>query len=142
MLCSLTPPQSNDGSAGKEDTDSTGGIGIGDATTGKLSATKVPRSPAAAGTSLSGSGVISESDVGSLGSSSIDVPSPIPGATGAISGPSTNSSSERSITGIGSLFGTISLREYDDDDDDDVVLLGSSTKVPSLYVHVREECAI
>ncbi|KAI5675699.1 hypothetical protein M9H77_06649 [Catharanthus roseus] len=45
--------------------------------------------------------------------------------------PSTVSSSERSITGIGSLSGTISLREYEDDDDD-VVLLGSSTRVPSL----------
>ncbi|KAI5653150.1 hypothetical protein M9H77_30337 [Catharanthus roseus] len=56
---------------------------------------------------------------------------PIPGATGAIFGPSTNSSSERSITGIGSLSGTISLREYEDDDDN-VVLLGSSTRVPSL----------
>ncbi|KAI5654239.1 hypothetical protein M9H77_31426 [Catharanthus roseus] len=53
-------------------------------------------------------GVISESDMGSLGSSSVDIPSPIPDATGAISGPSTDSSLERSITGIGSLSGTIS----------------------------------
>ncbi|KAI5666564.1 hypothetical protein M9H77_16417 [Catharanthus roseus] len=75
--------------------------------------------------------VIFESDVGSLGSSSIDIPSPIRGATGAISGPSTDSSSERSLTGIGSLSGTISLRKYEDDDDD-IVLLGSSTMVPSL----------
>ncbi|KAI5654640.1 hypothetical protein M9H77_31827 [Catharanthus roseus] len=80
--------------------------------------------------------VISESDVGSLGSSSIDVPGPIPGATGAISGPSTDSSSERSITGIGSLSGMISLREYQDDDDD-VVLLGSSTRVPSLLSKIQ-----
>ncbi|KAI5653360.1 hypothetical protein M9H77_30547 [Catharanthus roseus] len=92
---------------------------------------EVPIPPVTAGASLSGSGVISESDVGSLGSSSIDVPSPIPGATGAISGPSTDSSSERSITRIGYLSGTISLREYKDDDDG-VVLLGSSTRMPSL----------
>ncbi|KAI5652804.1 hypothetical protein M9H77_29991 [Catharanthus roseus] len=112
MSCSLTPHRSNDGSAGKEDTDSTGRIKVGDAATGKLSAIKALTSPVAAGGTLSSSGVISESDVGSLGSSSIDVLSPIPGATGAISGPSTDSSSER---------------EYDDDDDD-VVLLGSSTR--------------
>ncbi|KAI5675845.1 hypothetical protein M9H77_06795 [Catharanthus roseus] len=132
MSYSLTPPRSSDGSAGKEDTDSTSGMGVGDAAAGILFATKVPLPPVTAGASLSGSGVIFESDVGSLGSSSTDVPSPIPGATGAISGPSTDSSSERSITGIGSLSGMISLREYDDDDDDDVVLLGSSTRVPSL----------
>ncbi|KAI5676353.1 hypothetical protein M9H77_07303 [Catharanthus roseus] len=119
MSCSLTPPRSNHGSVEEEDTDSTGGIGVGDAATGKLSATKVPISLAPAG------------------SSSINVPSSIPCATGAISGPSTDSSSERSITRIGSLSGTISLREYDDDDDyddDDVVLLGSSTRMRSLYV--------
>ncbi|KAI5678696.1 hypothetical protein M9H77_09646 [Catharanthus roseus] len=78
MSCSLTPPRSNDGSAGKEDTDSTGGIGVGDATTGKLSAMKIPISPAAAGATLSGSGVLFESDMGSLRSSYIDVPSLFP----------------------------------------------------------------
>ncbi|KAI5677490.1 hypothetical protein M9H77_08440 [Catharanthus roseus] len=130
MSCSLTSPRSNDGSAGKEDTDSTGKIRVGDANNGKLSATKVPISPVAPGATLPGSGVISKSNVGSLGSSSIDVPSPIPGAAGAISGPSTDSSSERSITGIGSLSEAISLREYDDDDD--VVPLVSSTRVPFL----------
>ncbi|KAI5682128.1 hypothetical protein M9H77_03356 [Catharanthus roseus] len=130
MSYSLTPLRSSD--AGKEDTDATGGIGVGDAAAGIVFATEVPILPVTAGVPCSGSGVISESDMGSLGSSSIDVPGPIPGATGAISGPSTDSSSERSITGIGSLFGMISLREYEDDDDDDVVLLGSSTRVPSF----------
>ncbi|KAI5649122.1 hypothetical protein M9H77_35127 [Catharanthus roseus] len=121
---------------GKEDTDATGGIRVGEAAAGIVFATEVPILPVTAGVPCSGSGVISESDVGSLGSSSIDVPGPIPGATtGTISGPSTDSSSERSITGIGSLSGMISLREYEDDDDD-VVLLGSSTRVPSLYVHL------
>ncbi|KAI5652347.1 hypothetical protein M9H77_29534 [Catharanthus roseus] len=133
MSYSLSPPRSNDGSAGKEDADSTGGIGVGDAAAGKLLPTKVPIPPVTAGASLCGSGVISDSDVGSLGSSSIYIPSPIPGTTGAISGPSTDSSSKISITGIGSLSGTISLKKYDDnDDDDDVVMLGSSTRVPSL----------
>ncbi|KAI5672588.1 hypothetical protein M9H77_12952 [Catharanthus roseus] len=62
------------------------------------------------------------------------LPDPTPNPIhGAISGPSTNSSSERSITGIGSLSGTISLREYEDYGDD-VVLLRSSTRLPSLGV--------
>ncbi|KAI5661861.1 hypothetical protein M9H77_21184 [Catharanthus roseus] len=135
MSYSVTLPQSSDGNAGKKDTDSMGGIGVGDAAAGILFATKVPIPPVTADASLSSSSVISESDVGSLGSSSIDVQSPIPGATCAISGPSTDSSSERSFTRIGSLSGMISLRKYEDDDDD-VVLLGSSTRVPSLYVHL------
>ncbi|KAI5662904.1 hypothetical protein M9H77_22227 [Catharanthus roseus] len=85
MSYSLTPPRSSNGSAGKEDADATGGIGVGDAATGIVFATEVPILPVTASASRSGSGVISESDVGSLGSSSIDVPGHIPSATGAIS---------------------------------------------------------
>ncbi|KAI5681197.1 hypothetical protein M9H77_02424 [Catharanthus roseus] len=69
MSYSLTPPRSSD--AGKEDTDATGGIGVGDAAAGIVFATEVPILPVTAGVPCSGSGVISESDVGSLGSSSL-----------------------------------------------------------------------
>ncbi|KAI5675188.1 hypothetical protein M9H77_06138 [Catharanthus roseus] len=111
MSCSLTPPQSNRGNVGKEDTNSTSKTGVDDATIGKPPAIKVPMPSTSVGASLAGSGIISESDLGSLGSSSIDAPSPISRATN----PSADSLSKRSITAIGSLSGTISLREYDDD---------------------------
>ncbi|KAI5675103.1 hypothetical protein M9H77_06053 [Catharanthus roseus] len=103
-----------------------------DTDNGEPPAVKVPVPSAAAGATPFGSGIISESDVGSLGSSSIDVPGPIPGATGAISGPSTDSSSERSITGIGSLSGMISLREYEDDDGDLTLIACLKSNVSNL----------
>ncbi|KAI5672229.1 hypothetical protein M9H77_12593 [Catharanthus roseus] len=104
------PPRSSDGSAGKEDTDSTGGIGVGDTAAGIVFATEGPLL------------------------SMFQVLFPVPLVPSL--GPSTDSSSERSITGIGSLSVMISLREYEDDDDD-VVLLGSSTRVPSLLSKIQ-----
>ncbi|KAI5657981.1 hypothetical protein M9H77_26774 [Catharanthus roseus] len=109
----------------KEDTDSVGRTRVGDAAIGEPPTTKMPMPSASAGATPSGSGTIFESDSGSLGFSSIDALSSIPYATG----PFTDSPSERSIAEIGSLSGTISLREYDDD----AVPLGPSTTVPSWF---------
>ncbi|KAI5654831.1 hypothetical protein M9H77_32018 [Catharanthus roseus] len=61
MSYSLTPPRSSD--AGKEDTDATGGIGVGEAAAGIVFATEVPILPVTASVPCSGSGVISEPDV-------------------------------------------------------------------------------
>ncbi|KAI5684200.1 hypothetical protein M9H77_05428 [Catharanthus roseus] len=82
MSYSLTLPRSSD--AGKEDTDATGGIRIRDAAAGIVFATEAPTLPVTADAPYSGSGIISESDVGSLRSSSIDVLDRIPGATGLV----------------------------------------------------------